>query len=109
VEPRFAARVAAALHARECVGVIADPRYSARGLAFLDVTAHRGQVRFVLVDELGAGAPVDLASDSTLITRAARRRLGLPEYHLVPPPPGYISAESARELFQAIVAIGLVR
>jgi hypothetical protein len=107
VEPRFAACVAQRLHASETTGVIADPRYSARGSAFLDVTPHRGQVRFVLVDELGAGAPVDLHSDSTLITRAARRRLGLPEYHLVPPPPGYISAESARELFHAIVALGM--
>ena len=108
VEPRFAAQVARVLNAREVATVIVDPRYSARATAYLDVTPQRGRARFVLVDDLGA-ADVDLHGEDTLITRAARRRLGLPEYHLVPPPPGYISSESAGELCQAIVALGLGR
>jgi hypothetical protein len=89
--------------------VIADPRYGARGEAYLDVTPHRGQVRFVLADELGRrpGAPLDLRSESVLLTRAARRRLRLPEYHLVPSPPTYISRESARELCEKIVELRL--
>jgi hypothetical protein len=56
-----------------------------------------------------AGAGVDLASDSTLVTRAARRMLGLPDYHLVEPPPGYICPDSARELFGVIVELGTPR
>jgi DNA-binding transcriptional regulator YhcF (GntR family) len=108
VDTGFAANVARVLNTRDVTAVIADPRYSARGLLYLDVTPHRGQIRFVTVDEIGAGgARVDLASPATLITRAARRRLGMPEYHLAPPPPGYISAESARELCDAIVAVGM--
>lgn len=104
-EPAFAANVASVLNAvPRTTAIIADPRYSARALAYLDATPHRGRVRFVTLDEL-AGAGVDPQAESTLITRAARRRLGFPEYHLVPPPPGYISSESAAELCQAIVAL----
>lgn len=109
VEPQFAAQVARVLNTAETTAVIADPRFSARAEAFLEVTPQRGRARFVLVDEVGAGADVDLHAESTLITRAARRRLGLPEYHLIPSPPGYISSDSAGELCQAIVARGLAR
>ncbi|HEU4557398.1 MAG TPA: GntR family transcriptional regulator [Longimicrobium sp.] len=105
VEPRFAARIAQVLNTREVTAVIADPRFSARALAYLEVTPQRGRVRFVLVDDVGGD--VDLHDESTLITRAARRRLELPEYHLIPPPPGYISSESAGELCQAIVGLAL--
>jgi hypothetical protein len=107
VDPRFAERVARVLNAGETTAVITDPRFSARAMAFLEMTPQRGRARFVLVDDLDTEPDVDLHSESTLITRAARRRLGLPEYHLVPPPPGYISSESAGELCQAIVALGL--
>jgi len=105
VNPHFAARVAAVLNRRDVTAVFADPRYSARAATYLDVTPHRGCVRFVMADEVGGD--VDLESASTLVTRAARRRLGMPDYHLVEPPPGYISPDSARELFGAIVALGL--
>lgn len=107
VDPRFAERVARVLNAGDTTAVITDPRFSARAMAFLEMTPQRGRARFVLVDDVGTGADVDLHSESTLITRAARRRLGLPEYHLVPPPPGYISSESASELCQAIVGLAL--
>jgi len=105
VNPPFAARVAGLLARPEITTVIADPRYSARGTAYLHMTPHRGRVRFVMADDVGSD--VDLASESTLVTRAARRLLGMPDYHLVEPPPGYISPDSARELFGAIVALGL--
>ncbi len=107
VNPEFAARLAAILARREVTAVIADPRYSARGTAYLDVTPHRGHVRFVMADEVGAD--VNLRGESTLVTRAARRLLGLPDYHLVEPPPGYICPDSARELFGAIVELGAAR
>ncbi len=101
----FAAEVARRLAGREVTAVVADPRFSARGTAFLQVTPHRGRVRFVLADEVGASG-VDLGGDAVLLTRAARRRLRLPEYHLVPSPP-YVSRESARELHEAIVHLAL--
>lgn len=106
LNPRFAAEVARRLACREVTAVIADPRYGARGGAYLDVTPHRGVVRFLTVDELpGSGVEVD--GEGVFLTRAARRRLGLPEYHLIPSPPPYISRDSAREILDAVVRIAL--
>ena len=109
VNPRFAAEVARKLARPDVTAVVADPRYVARARTFLDVTPHRGALRIVLVDELGGpdAERVDLHGESVLVTRAARRRLGLPEYHLVPGPPTYISPDSARELCGAIVELGI--
>ncbi|HEX8242624.1 MAG TPA: GntR family transcriptional regulator [Longimicrobium sp.] len=108
LNPDFAAEVSRRLAGRQVTTVVADPRYAARAAAYLEVTPHRGQVRFALVDELGGAAgDVDVHGGDVLLTRAARRRLGLPEYHLVPSPPPYISRESAGELFDAIVRLGL--
>lgn len=108
LNPQFALELNRALVQRNVIAVIADPRFSARGAAYLDVTTHRGGVRFVLVDELGgAGAEkVDLHSKDVFITRAARRRLRLPDYHLVPSPPTFISPDSAREICEILVNLG---
>jgi DNA-binding transcriptional regulator YhcF (GntR family) len=102
----FAAEVARRLAGRSVTAVVADPRYADRGAAYLDVTPHRGQVRFVAVDEARAAGVAGEGPD-VLLTLAARRRLGLPEYHLVPSPPPYISPESARELLAVIADLGL--
>ncbi|HEX2081536.1 MAG TPA: GntR family transcriptional regulator [Longimicrobium sp.] len=109
LNPQFAAEVNRRLLGGEVTAVIVDPRFSARAAAYLDVTAHRDRVRFLLVDQLGGAeaGPLDLRSENVLVTRAARRRLRLPDYHLVPSPPTFISPESARELAGAIVALGL--
>jgi GntR family transcriptional regulator len=108
LNPEFAAEVNRKLSGRDVTAVVADARFGARARAFLEVTPHRGRVRMVLVDELGgpAGEGIDLSSDAVLVTRAARRRLGLPEYHLVPSPPPYISPSSARALCEMIVEVG---
>lgn len=108
LNPAFAAEVSRRLAGRSVTGVVSDPGYIERGAAHLEVTTHRGQVRFVTVDELEAkGETVDAGRDDVLVTRAARRRLGLPEYHLVPSPPAYISPESAGELFTLIAGLSL--
>jgi DNA-binding transcriptional regulator YhcF (GntR family) len=109
VNPHFAAEVARKLARPDVTAVVADPRYVARARTYLDVTPHRDALRIVLVDELGGpGEPrIDLHGESVLVTRAARRRLGLPEYHLVPGPPPYVSPDSARELCGAIVELSL--
>jgi len=107
VNPRFAAAVAQKLSQPSVTAVVADPRYVARATAYLEVTPHR-DVRFLLWDDpsLAGKARLNVDGESVLATRAARRRLGLPEYHLVPAPPTYISPESARELFTVIVEAG---
>lgn len=109
VNPHFAAAVARKLARPDVTAVVADPRYGVRARTYLDVTPHRGAVRIVLVDELGSPGTehVDLHSESVLVTRAARRRLGLPEYHLVPRPPTFISPDSARELCGTIVELSI--
>jgi DNA-binding transcriptional regulator YhcF (GntR family) len=109
LNPAFAAEVNRRLSGPGVTAVIADPRFGARAAAYMDVTPHRGRVRVILVDELNgpAGENLDLESERVLITLAARRRLGLPEYHLVPPPPPYISPASARTLYESIVALRL--
>jgi DNA-binding transcriptional regulator YhcF (GntR family) len=88
--------------------VMVDPRYAVRGQAYLAVTGHRDRVRFVCVDELHE-EPLDLGRDDVMITRAARRRLGLEDYHLITSPPSVISAESASELYSTIAMFGLQR
>jgi DNA-binding transcriptional regulator YhcF (GntR family) len=112
LNPAFAAEVNRLLSGPEATAVtavIADPRYGARAGSYLDVTLHRGRVRVVLADDLRGSAAdsLDLDSEQVLITLAARQRLGLPEYHLVPPPPPYISPASARALYESIVALRL--
>jgi hypothetical protein len=107
LNPHFGAEVARVLSRGGITCVAVDPRFAARARAYLDVTPHREQVRFVLADELdGPGDPVDPRSGGVLLTRAARRRLGLPEFHLVPGHP-YVCRESARELLAAVVRLGL--
>ena len=69
----------------------------------MNETAHTGRVRFVPVDQLAFAIPeVDLADEAHVaITRAARRRLGLPEYHLVPPPVTMFSADEVRSAIES--------
>lgn len=107
LNPQFAAGVNRRLAGRDVTAIAADPRFVARAQAYLDVTPHRGQVRFVVVDELGREGSLDLRSEDVLATRAARRRLGLEDHHLIPSPPTFISPESARELYEAIVQLAL--
>jgi hypothetical protein len=107
INPQFAAGVNRRLAGRDVTAIAADPRFVARARAYLDVTPHRGQVRLVVVDELGREAPPDLRSEDVLVTRAARRRLGLEDQHLIPSPPTFISPESARELYEAVVQLAL--
>jgi DNA-binding transcriptional regulator YhcF (GntR family) len=108
LNPDFAAEISRLLARREVTAVIADPRFGARGGAYLQVTPHRGVVRFLTVDEL-PGSGVDVHGEGVLLTRAARRRLGLPEYHLVPSHPPYISRDSAREILDTVVRLALAR
>ena len=86
--------------------VYADPRYAERAGAYLAPWL-RALVSFVAVEhaerewvELGSGV---------MATRAARRRLGLEEYHLIPSPASFLSRESAEELCAAIARVAAAR
>lgn len=111
VNPELADALDRRLSRGSVTGVIADPRFRARGEAFLAETSHAGRVCFVDVDQLAFAMPeVDLEDTANvLITRAARRRLGMPEYHLVPPPATVVSIATARELSRLIVRLALAR
>lgn len=97
----FSAEVERLLTQRAITVVFVDPRYEERARAFMGVTAHRDRIRFVQVDE-GEDGSYDPESGDVILTRAARRWLGMADFHLIPPPPPVISTESARELFDLV-------
>lgn len=84
--------------------VAVDPEYLRVGRKHLAGTAHEGGVELLLLEEAEAKG-IDFADPRVLLTRAARRRLGLEEYHLIPPPPGVISSSSARALLEEIARL----
>lgn len=106
LHPDFSTEVDRVLQKPSITVVFVDPCYEDRARLFLAVTPYLERIRFVSVDQLG-DLPLDLARPDVLLTRAARRRLGMDEFHLVPPPPPVVSSESARELFDVIVRLAL--
>jgi DNA-binding transcriptional regulator YhcF (GntR family) len=108
INPEFAAELRDRLVRTSPTAVVADPLYRIRAETYLAATPERNRARFLLVDELGSAGDVDLQSDAVLITRAARRRLGLKEYHFIPSP-SFISRESAWELCGVIARLALER
>jgi GntR family transcriptional regulator len=100
----FASSVSRLIERGPVIAVISDPRYAERAGTFL-ATPARDAVRFVTVDEAERGA-LDLAGEGVMVTRAARRRLGLEDCHLLPTLPRLISEQSQRELCRAIVDLG---
>ncbi|HEX8359337.1 MAG TPA: GntR family transcriptional regulator [Longimicrobium sp.] len=106
LHPDFSTEVDRVLQEPSVTVVYVDPRYEDRARVFLAVTPYLDRIRFVPVDRVG-DLPLDLARPHVLLTRAARRRLGMDDFHLVPPPPPVVSSESARELFDVIVRLAL--
>ncbi|CAA9300635.1 MAG: hypothetical protein AVDCRST_MAG68-373 [uncultured Gemmatimonadetes bacterium] len=106
LHPDFSTEVDRVLQGPSVTVVYVDPRYEDRARLFLAVTPYLDRIRFVPLDRLG-DLPLDLARPDVLLTRAARRQLGMDDFHLVPPPPPVVSSESARELFGAIVRLAL--
>ncbi|MBW3629006.1 MAG: winged helix-turn-helix domain-containing protein [Gemmatimonadetes bacterium] len=83
--------------------VIADPRYAERARAYLNPTL-RNAVSFVTIDEVER-VGVDLNSEQVIATRAARRSLGLEDYHLIRTPASLLCRESAADLCGAIARV----
>lgn len=101
VNPAFAAELDRRLRERPLTAIAVDPGYGLRAAAHLAVTTHRGRGRFLLVDEMRE-AGVRPGDPDVILTLAARRRLGLEPYHLIPSPPALVSPESARALLTEI-------
>lgn len=82
--------------------VLADPAFEARAQAFLgSITGGRN------VQMVRATAYRRLQADGTrtLFTKAARRELGLPEFHLLAAGVPFISEDSAREICSVITKL----
>lgn len=103
--PTFTSEIDRRLAGGAVTAVVADLRFAERGQAYLAVTAHRARVDYVLADRVER-EKIDFEAPDVLVTRAARRRLGLPDYHLLP---GHrlISPASARTLCGAIVHVAM--
>lgn len=95
----FSAAIARRLLEGVATVVIADPRYAEIGREFLTSMRYAPHVRFLTVEE-AAREEIDPSDDSVLLTRAARKRLRLEEFHLVRTP--LVSDESARALCEAV-------
>lgn len=104
----FSLEIDRRLRAGPVTAVVADPKLAERGRTFFAVTRHRDRIRYVLADRAGAEG-VDLDAEDVLVTRAARRLLGMEDFHLLPPPMRVISPAAARELYGAIVPAALRR
>ncbi len=102
----FTAEVDLRLRAGPVTAVVVDPKFVARGSTYFAVTSHRDRIRYVLADRVEEEG-VDLEGPDVLVTRAARRVLGMDDYHLVPPPLRVTSPGTARDLYGAIVSISL--
>lgn len=61
-----------------------------------------GEMRVVSVDDAVAN-PAIIEGTAALYTRAARKRLNEAEYHLLPPPIPFLSANAARKLVQCML------
>lgn len=62
-----------------------------------------GDLRVASLDEV-AQNPVVVEGTTTLYTRAARQQLNEQEYHLLPPPIPFLSANAARKVVQCMLA-----
>lgn len=85
--------------------VVADPLFADRARLYFGDAEMLGTLQLMLADDVDP-ATLD-GRDDVLLTRAARRRLGLAEYHLMGPTTSYIAPESARGIAAAIVRIML--
>jgi DNA-binding transcriptional regulator YhcF (GntR family) len=105
VHPVLRECVAALLREGNVTVVIADALYAARARDYMYGFAEGRDYRFVRVENAGPLAAIE--SDRCLFTRAARRRLGLPEYHLLPRTAPFISPTTAQDIARVMVRLAI--
>lgn len=104
VNPLVRQRIADMLERGGIRVVIADPAYADRARAYMRGFEEGTHYSFVLADDPEVGA-VLAEPERALLTRAARRRLGVEEYHLVEAAAPFLSLETAQEIAAAMVRI----
>lgn len=85
--------------------VVADPGYANRARLYFGDLENVGTLQLLVADDVDASTLA--GRDDVLITRAARRRLGLEETHLTSQAITFIAPESAHAIGSAIISIVL--
>ena len=82
--------------------VVSDPAFIARAESLLKQIDPNRNIDFILARDYKR---LPETETTTLFTKAARRELGLAEFHLISGDVPFISTESAQELSEAIVRL----
>lgn len=92
------------LENRAITVVANDPAFVERFKeSLVDRFRERGELRAITIDELRRDATL-IEGTTTLYTRAARKELNEQEYHLLPPPVPFLSANAARRVVQCMLS-----
>jgi DNA-binding transcriptional regulator YhcF (GntR family) len=106
VNPQLRERLVEILVHGDVIVVIADEGYMSRARAHMRGFEEGVHYRFVLAEDADVNAVLS-APSRALVTRAARRRLGLEGLHLFSAGDPFLSEQTAREIAAAIVRINL--
>ena len=105
VDPELARGVVRRLEAGRVVAVVSDPTFVERARKYLVPGPYVRSISFVLSESVARLEDVEVPADATLLaTRAARRDLGAPEYHLLPHT-RFVAPQSALALFRAMLRL----
>lgn len=104
INTEYSTLVDSLLRRGRMTAVAVDPEYVRIGRKHLAGTPHEGRVELLLLEEAEVRG-IDFADPRVVLTRAARRRLGMEEFHLIAPPPWVISSSSARALLQEVARL----
>jgi hypothetical protein len=109
VNPRLASTINRKLHGDSPLRVIvADARYAQRAEEYLSALAQGSRYEILLADDPKARRAVE-AGEEVLLTRAARRRLGIAGPHLEAEIAPFIAAPAAEEVINAMITIAFRR
>lgn len=105
VDPELASGVVRRLEAGRVVAVVSDPVFAERARQHLVPGPYRRRISIVLSESVKKLEDVRVPEGATLLaTRAARRDLGAPEFHLLPHV-RFIAPASARALCATLMAV----
>jgi len=107
VNPELARSIDEILDDDDVTVVVSDPATIQRMENHFAVSPHRGAVHPMLSSELDRLDDAEALGRPVLATRAARRDLGAPDYHLLPPPTTLMAPESARVLLERVAKLWL--